>query len=436
MLRLCIAFSTVTVLNSFMSSTMSKVQMARVTAVDFSSNSDVFGGSSTKVDDPKVAKGLSSDEYKITGNFQDEAARLRQEAAEMEVALREEARAKGLPEDVINKLVPLRAEKSATKSQTKSEEPLKSSSLTPTEIRSKLGYLNSGDAIRFVSELDRLKTKSIVGAWNSKDLSKATFQVNNAQLMSKTKIEAAKLKMDSAGFDYVRVFGTAIITATILALSSSFVGGQLGFLLGYSSALLPILLVGIGSIAPALIGDIVNQITYSTDAKAKDRYIEGQAGKFLVGYLVGLPIARFTTGGASNTAEFFQLRPSGKSEVEDKRMFASRKFSQQDVARCTAVCMAAPVAECIAYGEASGTSTGDVNLLYELLNAVDPPLSTDASQSHVRWAIVTAHEILTSNKDQLKRLKVAFAEGRSLEECIAYLEGVEDGLVVAAETTE
>lgn len=38
------------------------------------------------------------------------------------------------------------------------------------------------------------------------------------------------------------------------------------------------------------------------------------------------------------------------------------------------------VAECINYGEASGTNANDVNTLYELMNAVDPSLSPEAVQ--------------------------------------------------------
>ena len=77
--------------------------------------------------------------------YKDEAARLRKEAAEMEVSLREEARAKGLPEDVINKLIPLRsATPVATSVADKKVEPEKKKYLA-TEIRSKLGYLNTGN---------------------------------------------------------------------------------------------------------------------------------------------------------------------------------------------------------------------------------------------------------------------------------------------------
>jgi hypothetical protein len=44
------------------------------------------------------------------------------------------------------------------------------------------------------------------------------------------------------------------------------------------------------------------------------------------------------------------------------------------------------VAECINYGEASGTNANDVNTLYELMNAVDPSLSPEAVQ--VSYTIV------------------------------------------------
>ena len=35
-----------------------------------------------------------------------------------------------------------------------------------SEIRSKLGYLNIGDAVRFTSELDRIKSRGYIKLWN------------------------------------------------------------------------------------------------------------------------------------------------------------------------------------------------------------------------------------------------------------------------------
>eukprot|EP01042_Synura_sphagnicola_P002107 gene2107-2512_t len=148
------------------------------------------------------------------------------------------------------------------------------------------------------------------------------------------------------------------------------------------------------------------------------------AGKFLAGYVSGLPIERFDTGGFSNVPQFYQLRPTaGKTEDEDKRMFASRKFSQVDIARCAITCVAGPVAECMKYGEASGTSPADVQLLNELLNAVVPPLKPEAAQNYIRWAVLSAYDILSRHKGEYQKLTEAFARGASLEDCIAAIEG-------------
>ena len=66
------------------------------------------------------------------------------------------------------------------------------------------------------------------------------------------------------------------------------------------------------------------------------------AGKFLAGYVLGLPVARFSTGGFSNEVEFFQIRPSSNA-IEDKQMFARNKYKQIDIARSSVVCLAGSV---------------------------------------------------------------------------------------------
>jgi len=94
--------------------------------------------------------------------FKDEAAKLRQEAAEIELALREEARAKGVPEEMINKLIPIRAPPLQTASKTLPNVKENYTELTAKEIRSKLGYLNTGDAVRMTSELERIKSNYVI----------------------------------------------------------------------------------------------------------------------------------------------------------------------------------------------------------------------------------------------------------------------------------
>jgi len=79
-----------------------------------SSNSDLFGAPA--IESPSIpakdeAVVIESRSSQAADRLLTEAQKLRKEAAELEVALREEARAKGLPEEIINKLVPITAAK-------------------------------------------------------------------------------------------------------------------------------------------------------------------------------------------------------------------------------------------------------------------------------------------------------------------------------------
>ena len=363
---------------------------------------------------------------KSVDSFKDEAAKLREEAAEIELALREEARAKGVPEEMINKLIPIRAPTLQTASKTLPNLKENYTNLTAKEIRYNLGYLNTGDAIRMTSELERIKSKHVISKWNSKNLEGSKFTVSNYQLKAKTSIEPVNLKLDDVGFAYQNVLVASVAIGTVCGLSANAVGGELGFLLGYASALFPVVLVGIGSIAPGLIGEALYRFKLLTNEETRKRHIRMNAGKFLAGYICGLPVAKFSQGNPSNTAEFFQLTPSDKSEVEDKKMFSKNRFNQMDIARISIVCLAGSVAECVEFGVASGSNPGDVNLLNELINSVEPTIIPEQVQNHIRWSALTAWEILDKYKEEYQRLVVAFEKGLPMEECIAVIEGEGD----------
>jgi len=372
----------------------------------------------------KTPLSLYSQDIKLRADrFKDEAAKLRQEAGELEVSLREEARAKGVPEEMINKLIPIRAQTLQKTAKTLPNVKEQVTALTAKEVRSNLGYLNTGDAIRMTSELERIKAKYVISKWNSKDLENPRFDVSNYRLKSKTNIDPINLKLDDVGFAYQNVLVSAVAIGTVCGLGANAVGGELGFLLGYASALFPVLLVGVGSIAPGLIGEVLYRFKLLTNEESRKRHVRMNAGKFLAGYICGLPVARFSQSNPSNTAEFFQLKPNGTSEVEDKQMFAKSKFSQIDIARSSIVCLAGSVAECLEFGVASGSNPGDVNLLNELMNSVDPTINAEQRQNHIRWSALTAWEILDQYKDEYKRLVAAFEKGLPMEECIAVIEG-------------
>ena len=372
----------------------------------------------------KTPLSLYSQDINIRADrFKDEAAKLRQEATELEISLREEARAKGVPEEMINKLIPIRAQTLQKTAKMLPNLKEQATSLTAKEVRSNLGYLNAGDAIRMTSELERIKSKYVISKWNSKDLENPRFDVSNYRLKSKTSIDPINLKLDDVGFAYQNVLVSAVVIGTVCGLSANFIGGQAGFLLGYVSALFPVLLVGVGSIAPGLIGEVLYRFKLLTNEESRKRHVRKNAGKFLAGYVCGLPVASFNQGSPSNTAEFFQLRPTSTNQDEGRQIFAKSKFSQIDIARSSIVCLAGSVAECIDFGVAGGTNPADVNLLNELINSVEPTITPEQVQNHIRWSALTAWEILDQYKEEYQRLVVAFEKGLPMEECIAVIEG-------------
>ncbi len=361
---------------------------------------------------------------------------LRKEAEELEISLREEARAKGLPEEMINKLIPIRGKTTTPtttatlqdKSVVQAPQPqVTFKEVKVDELKAKIGYLNVGDAVSFASSLNRLKASGYLRLWDSVDLSSEKYSASVADLKFKANIEPANLKLDDVGYNYQNVLISAVIIGTVSALLSSAVGGQLGFLLGYISVLFPIIVVGVGSFAPALIGEVLLQIRLKLNEEAKQRYARMNAGKFLVGYIVGLPVQNFYSGDAGNLPEFFQLKPAAASSEESgpKRMFSKSSYAQSDVAPCTVASIAGSVAECMELGSASGSNSVDVNLMYELLTSVNPSLPAEKLQAHIRWAAVQAYDILKKNRTVYRRLVTAFLEKRSLEDCIAIIEGKE-----------
>lgn len=266
---------------------------------------------------------------------------------------------------------------------------------------------------------------------------KKTFSVSNTQLKNKAKIDSANLKLDDIGYDYKKTLLAAVVVATVLGLGSTLMEGLPAFLLGYGAALIPIVLVGVGSIAPSLIFSFFNLIRFAVDEEARDKYARLQAGRFLVGYSVGLPVAKFSADSTSSLADFYQIRPAEKmAPVEAKKMYAAKTFSQKDIARYSVVCLAGSVAQCIDFGEAKESNPADINTLFDLLTTVQPTLSPEDAQNHIRWSALTAFEILSARQQEYLALVTAFKAKMPLEECIALLESASGCQEATADTRQ
>ena len=159
----------------------------RYGAVDYKSvlfsSTDLFSAPSPSEKEEKTES--PKDSLSSKSKMESKAAALRREALELEIAMREEAREKGLPQQVIDKLIPL-SSTTATKpkvqvnAEVQSTAVITKSSLSSADIRTKLGYLNTGDAIRFTSELDRLKQRGFVDSCSSPYIHSIISHINQS----------------------------------------------------------------------------------------------------------------------------------------------------------------------------------------------------------------------------------------------------------------
>lgn len=59
--------------------------------------------------------------------------------------------------------------------------------------------------------------------------------------------------------------------------------------------------------------------------------------------------------------------------------------------------------------------------------AVEPTMTPDRAQDHIKWSAVQSYNILTKHNATLIELTEAFTRGSTLEECISIIEGSSSG---------
>eukprot|EP01039_Chlorochromonas_danica_P003669 gene3669-4015_t len=360
-------------------------------------------------------------------SFLDKASRLRQEAEMMEIALYEEAKAKGIPEELIQQFIS--KPKASIKSPVQpvivvDDVPAVAQAAVPFNPAIEIGLVAVGDPLRCAERLNELKAVGRLRLWDSFPIPVDTPLKATATLLQvKTGIEPARLRLDAVGFPYQTVFYAALSSGTVLGLSSMQVGGELGFILGYLSAAFPLSLVALGSVAPEKLGDIVNAARVILDEKEKRIAATAQAGKLVAGYLLGLPLKSVSKAASGSSVMFYNSQSGDLGDQGARLMFSRPPLSQSAIARASVVYLAGAVAQCLSHGQASGSNAQDVRSLLDLVASVEPGLTPEEVQDHIRWSALTAYDLLANNRDALDRCLDSVQQGHSIEQCISAIEG-------------
>ena len=112
------------------------------------------------------------------------------------------------------------------------------------------------------------------------------------------------------------------------------IGGETGgfvYWLTFLGASIPLVLVGVGSVAPSLIGGVISGLQWQFDkTNTMERRIRHEAAHILAGYMCGLPIEGYEVGGACWLAKTIPEPPAPQVEPMPMCKFYDRREGNID----------------------------------------------------------------------------------------------------------
>ena len=266
-----------------------------------------------------------------------------------------------------------------------------------------------------------------------------TFPVSLSMLEQRSGLTASSLNLlDSAESGVVNLddfkYATLAVTAgcTILGVASlALLPPNIGATVCYLLVLIPILFLGIGSTAPAVIANAIaalkkigknnkssdNGNNKHNEGTLRERMVRHEAAHFCCGYWCGLPIRDYSTAENNVACVEFAVSPSNTQQQQQQQ------YSPTQVAALTVTALAGLVGEAKQWPKASAGAADD---LWQLQNAVlgrsSEFLGAAQQQDLTRWGALTASLLLKQNAVAYEKVVEAFGRQAPLEECIALLE--------------
>jgi hypothetical protein len=365
-----------------------------------------------------------------TQKLLDAAKKMREEAAEMEEAL--------------GRTVPTKPVAVKEKAEDKPAAiPLVP--MTEADLLNKLSTLPYDSAETACSTLDGLRKEGVLGLWGSANLGE-TFAVSQAQLKSQTGIDGQALNAEQNLDDLKVLLGISVAGSFVLGVAANLGLGALGYpnagaTVSYLIALIPILILSIGSTSPGLIIAALSIFKTRSDSDFSSRRVQHEAAHMLAGYLCGLPIKSYAIKGPTSEVEFYDTVSGDFDDL-------GRRLTSAEIKPLSVVALAGAVGEVKKFGKATG-SAQDLDSLGRLMNRVDPYVSNPVTHAHAgvsstslvlmlfdflvqmngaaqeaqtRWAAMMAYRLLGRYEKEYKALADAFEAKKSVPECIAALE--------------
>lgn len=247
------------------------------------------------------------------------------------------------------------------------------------------------------------------GAQNFDSIRLAPREVSQNELKRVTNIDP-ELLLGGAQFDYqtltVAVVGGSSVLA-LLAMSATGLRDDIRFALTYGIALVPIALLGVGSLAPGLLA-LPAQLLSGKGDESATRAAWHEGAHLLLGYRCGLAVDSFSVDKGREAVQFHG-ESTGALDLDSG-------------SRLLVVAMAGMIGEYLKFGDSDGGKQ-DLAAMQSILSRVSPRLTPAQQQGYTRWAALMAWSHLQTMKPQLERTAQALERRASLGELLVEIEG-------------
>jgi len=325
--------------------------------------------------------------------------------------------------------------------------------------------------------MEIMKSNGDINLWNSTFLYYQRYGVGDVRML--TRIRGEKDLIQTLGLDgksdidkiasilFAVIVGSILSSLTVLQNlpGPEIVRWSVTWLLAFA----PYGYLALGLSFPAVLQRLLIQIFRAVDPAYRERLLYHEAGHFLVGYLVGMPVQSYSADAPINAVQFYPLAglpqeikqrsrnteippDSAKRNAKEEEEMSIEKLRQlwtkinQDpngptrraveegaaigrrgalsldqLQRLTVTSLAGVMAEVVQLGEGEG-GYADLVQLQNFLYFCEQRLTDQQQQEYVRWGAVQAFTLLEVRRAELAALVEAFRRGASVPECLRVIE--------------
>ncbi|KAK9814053.1 hypothetical protein WJX73_010787 [Symbiochloris irregularis] len=256
-----------------------------------------------------------------------------------------------------------------------------------------------------------LKSNDVLSKWGAatESLTRRTLMMNELRMVGIRNPEVigkATVRNEAA------FLGTVVLSSSLIALVAGQLPGDWGFFVPFLVGGSSLVVLAIGSTNPGALGFLIDRFSL-VFPDYRERVRRHEAAHFLVGYLMGLPVTRYTLSIGKASTEFVENR--------DSQILYGRILEDQQVDQYSVLSMAGAASEAMKYEDVQG-QFADLSDLQRIFNCAKNKMPDREQQNMTRWAVYQAANLLRQWKKEYEALQDAMSRGDSVADCVAAIE--------------